>query len=405
MNLPVIIAKKYLLAKKSTNAIHIITGISISGIAIGTAAILLVLSVFNGFEDLIISLFGKFNPDIKITAAAGKHFAPDPQTLSAIRDLPGVEAISESLEEVAFFEYDGNQDFGTLKGVDSSYLLVTNIHASLHEGQFLLSGQQQDFAVLGAGMRNKLQVNIDDPFELLHIFIAKRDATGTLEQPYRKQLVRPAGTFRIQQDFDNQYVLVPLHVTRELLGLPNQVGAIEVKLSDQTDPQTTIRQLQDIMGPGFLVKDRFQQDEAFLKLMNIEKWMSFAILALTLVLVAFNMIGSLWMIVLDKKADIAVLKSMGASDQLVQTVFLTLGMMLSLLGLSIGFVIAISLFLVQKHFGVVSIPDGFVVNAYPISLRFPDLFAVSAIVLLIGLLASLPASRRTRSILPSHAGD
>jgi lipoprotein-releasing system permease protein len=405
LNLPLTIATKYLLTRKSTNAIHIITGISIAGIAIGTAAILLVLSVFNGFEDLIVSLFSKFNPDVKITAAAGKHFQPTPQTLSAIRNLPGVAAASESLEEVAFFEYDDNQDFGILKGVDSSYQLASDILSSLQEGQFLLSAPQQDFAVLGAGMRNKLQVNIDDPFQLLRIFIAKRNAPGNLEQPYRKHLVRPAGTFRIQQDFDNQYVFVPLHVSRELLDLPDQVSAIEVKLSGRTDPRTTIRQLEILMGPGFLVKDRYQQDEAFLKLMNIEKWMSFAILALTLVLVAFNMIGALWMIVLEKKSDIAVLKSMGASDHLVRTVFLSLGLLLSLIGLILGFAIAISLFLIQKNFGIVSIPDGFVVNAYPISLRYPDLLAVSSVVLLIGLLASLPASSRTKSILASHAGS
>jgi lipoprotein-releasing system permease protein len=386
------------LAKKSTNAINIITGISVLGITIGTAALVLVLSVFNGFEDLILGLFSRFNPDVKISATVGKTFIPDSLKLEEIKALAGVEVISQTLEEVAFFEYRESQDFGTLKGVDNLYKQVTGIDSTIFEGTFQLSEEDRNMAVLGGGMRNKLQVDVDDPFELLNVYMAKRGNSINPEQDFRKRFVYPAGSFKIQQDFDNQYILVSLDFARELLSAYGEVSAIEVKLKPGTDPEKTIQALRQIMGPDFQVKDRYQQDESFLKLMNIEKWMSFAILSLTLVMVAFNIIGSLWMIVLEKKGDIAILKSMGATDRTVQNIFLSEGLLLCTLGLGIGFVVALTLYFVQKSYGIVPIPEGFVVNAYPISMRFMDMVAVVAIVLIIGFLASVPAALRAKRV-------
>jgi len=385
-------------AKKSTNAINIITGISVTGIAIGTAALVLVLSVFNGFEDLIIGLFSNFNPDVKVTAVVGKTFAPDPKKLAEIRALPGVDIVSETLEEVAFFEYRESQDFGILKGVDSLYHKVTGIDSTIFEGRYRLKDGGRSMAVLGGGMRNKLQVDVDDPFETLNVFMAKRENVGAMEQQFKKRFSYPAGSFKIQQDFDNQYILVPLEFARDLTGTPGDVSALEIKLRAGSEQRPSIASIQNILGPDFLVKDRYQQDEAFLKLMNLEKWMSFAILSLTMVLVAFNMIGSLWMIVLEKRGDIAILKSMGATNQTVRNIFLNEGLLLCSLGLVTGFLLAITLYIVQKTWGIVAIPDGFVVSAYPISMRYPDLLAVIAIVLFIGLVASFPAALRAQRV-------
>ncbi|MCB0522306.1 MAG: ABC transporter permease [Lewinellaceae bacterium] len=398
MNLPLKIARRYLLAKKSTNAINIITGISVLGITIGTAALVLVLSVFNGFEDLILGLFSRFNPDVKITAAVGKTFVPDSVKLEEIRSLPGVAVLSQTLEEVAFFEYRESQDFGTLKGVDSLYSAVTGIDSTIFEGRYQLKDGNRHLAVLGGGMRNKLQVNVDDPFELLNVYMAKRGNSINPEQDFRKRFVYPAGTFKIQQDFDNQYILVSLDFARELMSAYDEVSAIEVRFNPGADQQQTIQSIRQLIGPDFEVKDRYQQDEAFLKLMNIEKWMSFAILSLTLVLVAFNMIGSLWMIVLEKKGDIAILKSMGATDRTVRNIFLSEGLLLCGLGLGFGFAVAFALYFSQKAFGIVPIPEGFVVNAYPISMRLVDLLAVVAIVIVIGFLASVPAALRAERV-------
>lgn len=397
--LPFKVAARYLIAKKSTNAIHIITGVSVLGISIGTAALILVLSVFNGFEDLILQLFSKFNPDVKVVVFEGKTFEADSIMLKRLAGLAAVAVVSESLEEVAFFEYDRNQDFGMLKGVDSNYSLITGIDSTVFEGMYALQQGNRFSAVLGGGMRNKLSVNIEDPFEPLSIYMARKDDGGLLEQPFRKRFVYPVGSFRIQQDFDNQYVLVDIKMAREILTVSDrEVSAIEIRLQQGVDQAAALQSIREIVGEGFEVKDRYQQDEAFLKLMNIEKWMSFAILCLTLVLVAFNMIGALWMLVIEKKPDIAIFKSMGATGRLVRNIFLAEGFLLSAIGLLFGVLLAFLLYYLQVTQGLVPIPDGFVINAYPISMRFWDLFAVAAVVFSIGLFASLPAAFRAMRI-------
>lgn len=401
MILPLRIAARYLVAKKTTNAINIITGISVLGIAIGTAALVLVLSVFNGFEDLIAGLFSKFNPDVKVAPARGKTFEPDSATLQRLLQLDEVLHLSQTLEEVAFFEYRESQDFGILKGVDSNFARVTGIDSTVVEGVYKLREGRRYLAVLGAGMRNKLTVNTGDVFEPLKVFMAKRTASAGLgSQPFRKRFCYPVGTFKIQQDFDNQYVLADLEFARDLLGYDREISALEIKLAPGADVPAAVAAIQAVVGPDFSVKDRYRQEEAFLKLMNIEKWMSFAILSLMLVLVAFNMIGSLWMIVLEKKKDIAILKSMGADDRLVRRIFLGEGLLLVGAGLLLGFLFAVVLYAIQKTYGIVPIPEGFVVDAYPISMRPIDFLAVTAVVLAIGLLAALPPALRAQRVPP-----
>lgn len=388
-----------MVAKKSTNAINIITGISVLGISIGSAALILVLSVFNGFEELILSLFSKFNPDVKITIERGKTFEVDTTLLDRLAQTSGVEVVSQTLEEVAFFEYGRSQDFGILKGVDSLFHRVNGIDSMVFEGQYVLRHGTRPMAVLGGGLRSRLTVNVEDPFEPLAVYMAKAEQTGMLDQPFRKRFVYPAGSFRIQQDFDNQYILVDIDFMRELLALDSHtVSALEIKLDPAANKEATLQAIREIMGPGFEVKDRYQQDEAFLKLMNIEKWMSFAILSLTLILVAFNMVGALWMIVIEKQSDIAILKSMGATDSLVRRVFLSEGNLLCLLGFGAGLILAMVLYFMQIKWGIVPIPEGFVVRAYPISMRLMDVLAVAVVVFVIGLLASLPAAYRAARI-------
>ncbi|MCB0642113.1 MAG: ABC transporter permease [Phaeodactylibacter sp.] len=400
MRLPFKFARRYLFSKKSTNAINIITGISVLGVAIGTAALILVLSVFNGFEDLIIGLFSNFNPDVKVTPAKGKTFVPDSSQLYQIQSLQGVDVISKTLEEVAVFEYKNSQDFGILKGVDTSYYKITGIDKTVKEGLYALERNGRPMAVLGVGMRNKLAVNVDDYLSTLSVFMPKRGRVGPLEKPFKERLIYPAGTFVIQQDFDSQYILSSLGFAQELLGLPASVSALEIQLNSSVAQSASIDSIQAILGPGFIVRNRYQQDEAFLKLMHIEKWMSYAILSLTLLLVAFNMIGSLWMIVLEKKKDIAILKSMGANDRLVRDIFLSEGAFLCLLGMAAGMAAALLLFVIHTNIkgGVISIPQGFLVTAYPISLRFLDFVVIAVTVLAIGVLASIPPALRAKRV-------
>lgn len=398
MNFPLLIARRYLFAKRSTNAINIITGISVFGIAVGTAALLLVLSVFNGFEDLLGGLFGYFNPEVKITPAKGKTFQPDSVALARLRGLPGVLLVSETLEEIAFFEYEGSQDFGVMKGVDSLFAHVNGIDSTLKEGEYVFKKGEINCAILGAGMRNKLSVNVHNPIAAMTIYMPVEKQAGALDKPFKTRVAYPTGTFAIQQDFDNQYVLVDLGFARDLLeAAPGTVSSLELRCRPGANLAETKGQIREILGPDFIVKDRWEQNEAFFKVMKLEKWMGFAITCLMLVLMSFNMVGALWMIVLDKQKDISILKSMGARDQTVRAIFLGEGLLLTTLGMAIGLVLAVGLYAGQKTFGWVSIPQGFLVESYPISMRAADFLPVTLTVLAIGLLASLaPALRAMR---------
>ncbi len=394
MNFSFYIARRYLFARRSANAINIITGISVLGVAIGTAALILVLSVFNGFEDLLSGLFGHFNPQVKVTPAKGKTFEADSLLLTKVRALPGVLYASETLEEIAFFEYEGSQNFGVLKGVDSLFARVNNIDSTIQEGEYKLKISERNCVVAGAGMRNKLGIDVRNPLALLTIYMPEQQS-NLMDQPFKTRNVYPVGTFAIQQDFDNQYVLTNLDFMREILeSSPTTVSAIEIRGRPGIRLSELKSQVAQVFGNDFSIRDEYEQNEAFFKVMRLEKWMGFAITSLMLILMAFNTVGALWMIVLDKQKDISILKSMGATDRLIHRIFLLEGLLLTLLGMGIGIVLACGLYLIQKTYGIISIPQGFLVESYPISMRASDFIPVVLTVIGIGLLASLPPARR-----------
>jgi lipoprotein-releasing system permease protein len=400
MNLPFKIARRYLFAKKSTNAINIISGISVLGLALGAAVLVLVLSVFNGFEKLISGMMGNFNPDIKITATKGKTFAADTLKIKQLRFLQGVAYLSETLEETAFFEYEKSQEIGILKGVDDNFVKINGIDSTVKEGKYLLYDGLQNYVVLGGGIRNLLSIYGNNMMTPLSIYMPKRGEIGALEPPFKKRLAYPAGTFVIQTEFDNQYVLTNLDFVRELLGTEDEISAVEIKLNPSISASQTLSDIKNIMGADFTVKDRYQQDEAFLKLMNMEKWLSYAILCLTLLLGAFNMVGSLWMMVLEKRKDISILKSMGATDKMIRNVFLNEGLLLCGLGLISGFILAIIAYLLHVYTegGLVPLPPGFATDRYPVALKWSDFIVVAVTVSIIGLLASTPAALRAMKV-------
>ena len=398
MNLPLRIASRYLFTKRTTNAINIITGIAVLGISIGTAALLLVLSVFNGFEDLIVGMYSHFNPEVKVTPKEGKTFIADDTLLLKLEEMPGIQVISVTLEEVAVFEYKDNQTFGIIKGVDENFARVTDLDSTLREGKFQLGQAPRYFAVLGAGMRNKLAVDIEDMFSSISVYMPKRKEVGPFDQQFMVQSLYPAGTFAIQQDFDQEYVLADLGFTRKLLGLPDAASALEIKLEPGYNIPSTFRAIQSVMGEGFRVQNRFEQEESFFKLMKLEKWLSYAIAGLMMLLVAFNLVGALWMIVLEKQWDIAILKSMGSNNNMVRNIFLYEGLLLSFLGVFIGFILAATVYILQKDFGLIGVPGNAAVDAYPISMRGFDFAVVMLTVLVIGFLASLPPAMRAKRI-------
>ena len=398
MNLPFKIALRYLIAKKSTQVIQLITGISILGLTVGTAALVLVLSVFNGFEDLIMGMYVKFNPDIKITPVSGKFFNADASLVYKMSKIPGVEAISGTLEEIAFFTYKDKQDFGMVKGVDTLFSAVSNIDSCIKEGVYLPNRSLSFNALIGLGIRNKLGIDLEDPFASLTVYMPKNKENTPFENPFRSRNLQPVGTFMIQQEYDNQYIITTLNVARELIGNPKQLSAWEIKVSPNYPVKKVVSEIQSIVKDRFFVKDYYAQEEGFIKLMRLEKWLSFAIVGFMLLLVAFNLIGALWMIVLDKKRDISILKSIGSTDVDIRNLFLYEGLFLTGIGLISGVFLALFIFFLQKTFHLVAIPGSFVVDSYPISLRWEDFITVAITVLFIGLLASIPAALRAMRI-------
>jgi ABC-type lipoprotein release transport system permease subunit len=392
-----LISRRYLLGKKSFQAINVITGISTAGIAIGAAALMLILSVFNGFEDLLRSLYNSIYTDLKVFPREGKYFEPDSQQLATIKSWPGVDQLSLSLEETALLDYAGSQDICILKGVDEQFRAVTNIDSVLLDGKFILRQGLAEYAVMGAGIAQRLGVNPDNPFEALAVYLPNRNQRGPLDKPFHVQYAHPVGRFSIKQDYDYQYVFVSLGFMQRLLEAPGSVSAIEIKITPGASAEVIREKLIDLFPMPVTVRNQDEQNAAFFKLMNIEKWISYAVVSLTLIIVSFNLISALWMIVLDKKEDISILKSMGSSPGDVYKIFLRSGWMICLTGLLAGILLAVLLVVLQKQIGLVPIPEGFVVDAYPIELRWKDIFIVGATVFVIGTLAAwLPARKASR---------
>jgi len=397
VNVPFFIAFRYLRARRSVNAIHLLSRLSVLGMGLGTCALILVMSVFNGFESLVFSLTNKFNPDIAIRPVRGKSFRPDTLWLDSLRQIEGVAAISMVLEENALFAYDEVQDIGILKGVDSAYARVSQVGDRMIHGVFRTGHESGSSAVIGAGIASKLGVDTRNVFEPLTVFMPNRKRSGPLDQPFQRRLLQTAGIFSIQPDIDMEYVLTDLAFVQSITAQPGQASALEVSLLPGVSSRSVSARLMAIAGPEFLVQDRIQQEASFLRIMNIEKWVAFAIMCLIMLLVAFNVAGTLWMIVSEKKPDIAILKTMGASPAFVQRIFLLNGLLLCGTAFLFGALAAMIFYLLQQWLGIIPVPPGFIIDAYPMELRPMDFLVVLATVMCIGALAAwLPARRAAR---------
>ena len=405
MNLAVLFAWRYIFSKKSTNAINIIAMVSVAGIALGSMALLIIMSVFNGFEDVLRDLISKFKPDIQITVAEGKTFTVDSSRYQRLQQLPQVAGISRTLEEVALFSYDGVQILARLKGVDEQFPQVVDFDTIITNGEYKTYDTEQDVncAVVGITLETTLGVS---PFRAdnrpLITYMPKREGknlSGT--KPFRQRNLFPTAIYTVKQaDYDN-FVITNLAFVQELLAYENnEISAVEIKAKSEADLIQLKREIQTIMGSDFLVKNRYEQDEAFFKVTNLEKWVGFIIFSFTLLLVAFNMVGALWMLVLEKKKDISILKALGAENRLLRNIFLLEGALLSALGVAIGATLAIIICILQQQFNLVRLDNGggaFIIDAYPVSMRISDFVVVIFTVLIIGTLAAwLPAMRATR---------
>ena len=397
MNFTLEIAKRYLLAKKSTSAVNIITWISVVGITIGTTALILILSVFNGFESLLSGLYNSFNPDLKIVPVDGKYFELDSTQLIQLNDIPGIETLSKTVEEVCLFEYKDVQKIGIIKGVDSNYNQVTSIDSTIENGDFKLRNGRLNYGVLGKGLSTNLSVNYKDAITPITVFMPIRKKTSmmnNLGKEFKELSVYPSGVFAVGSEADVEYVITNFEAVNKLLSLENKISALELKLIDGYDEDAIRLSIEKVLGKELRIKNRYEQEESFLKVMNIEKWIAFLIVVLVLGIIAFNMVGSLWMMVLEKKKDISILRSMGYETRHIRNIFLMEGFIITGVGLVIGNVLALVLYIMQKYFDLIKIPDGFMINAYPVELKFVDFIIVAVTVFCIGWLASLlPAYR------------
>lgn len=392
MRFPLYIARRYLFAKKSQNAINIISGISMLGVAVGTMALVVVLSVFNGFDEVVKSLFNSFDPDIKIVLNEGKTFSPD-ERFDILKELPGVAEYAEILEENALLKYGERQHIATIKGVDESFINVTGIDSMIYDGNMKLKDQNRPYAVVGQGVAYSLQIGLNF-INPLFVYMPKRLGQINIANPddaFRRKHIFPSGIFSIEQDYDSRYVIVPIEFMRELLEYKDEVTSVELKLDDTYELKSTQDQIIEILGSDFSVKNRAEQNELFYKVMKSEKWAIFLILTFILIIASFNIIGSLSMLIIDKKNDIRSLRNMGANEKLISRIFLLEGWLISITGSFIGMLLGGSISWVQDRFGLLKLNGSgtFIIDAYPVDLQIGDIIVVWLTVLLIGFLAAM----------------
>ena len=395
-------AWRYFKAPKSTQAINVIAWISVVGITIGTMALLLVLSVFNGFEGMVKSLYSSFYPDWSLTPRTGKILTISSEQLAAIQKIPGVEAASVVLQEKALLQVGDNQVLVNLKGVDANYTKVSGVAAHVVSGKFETGTRDFPLLVLGAGVESALNILSDRNLMPLSIYLPKKSQGLQVDWMSAIQIdtAQTAATFIIQQDFDDQYALTSLDFMQRALQLDaNQVTAVEVKTAALVSASSIRAALQTVLGNQVQVKDRFEQNETLYKVMRTEKWIVYGVLSLILMVAAFTMIGALTMLVLEKQKDIRVLHALGANQFLIQRIFMGEGLLLAIIGGGAGMLLAGVLAWLQIKFHLIPLEGGsFLIDYYPVQVKGEDFLLVGATVLLIALLASwFPSTRAAKA--------
>lgn len=385
------IARRYLFSKKSHNAINVISGLSAAGVSIGTIALIVVLSVFNGFESLITNMFSEFDPDLRISAVQGKTFEIGGSEFEQVKKLKEVAVFTEIVEDNALLRFKDKQTPATIKGVTSNFSKLTNIDSIMYDGNFQLFDGGFERSVPGIGIATVLGFNAHfiDP---LYIYAPKRTSTINLLRPessFNQEQTFVTGIFSVRQSqYDDHYVLVSIELARNLFEYSeNTVTSVELKIAKGADISLVRKKIEQIIGKDYQLKDRYEQQESIYKIMKIEKWIAFLILSFILLIASFNIIGSLSMLIIDKKADIQTLRSLGANNGLIKRIFLFEGWLISIVGAVIGVITGSALCLIQEHYGIVKLGAGYVVDAYPVVTNLNDALIIFATVLVLGFLA------------------
>ena len=393
MRFPLFIALRYLFSRKSTNVINIISGISVMGIFVGTCALVILLSAFNGLENWVVSLYNSFDPDIRIEARDQKFFTEKDLSKTRVMQIAGVARVMPVLEENGLLTYRNAQYVCTIKGVGPELMEMSGLDTMMVDGDFKLWLGNAPAALVGSGVAYTLSLSLGDLSEPIDIFVPKANASFSLNpaEAFYTGSIRPAGIFEIQPEFDMRYVLVPFDYARALFHRENEFSSLEIQVKPGADPDKVMEDIQALAGPGFVLKNRFQQHELLYKIINAEKWGVFLILAFILLIAIFNVTGSLTMLIVDKSRDIRTLQSLGADWGTIRGIFFAEGMLISLIGMLAGLVVGLMVVYMQAKFQLVLINGE---DAYPVLVKGADLFYIAATVLSIGALAAwFPASR------------
>lgn len=398
MNLPLFVAKRYLFAKKSHNVINIISLISAVGIAIGTTALVVVLSVYNGFEGLVKGIYSTYEADLVIEPARGKFFTPEGEGFDAVWGDPRVESVSEVLEENVFLTYAGRQSVAVLKGVDSVYLSKPHLDESVVEGEFALKVKGVDHAVVGRGLARELGLR-PHFLDALEVYYPKRDADDILLMmnpmaSLSKEILFPSGVVKGDQNVEKSHLFVSIEKARSLLDCSGEVSSLEIIIREVEDVDAVQAKFEEALGEGFMVKNRYQQNETIYKMMTYEKVAIYMILLFIIIVVSCNVFGSLTMLIIEKTDDIHTLESMGASHKLIRNIFALEGWLITFLGMICGVVLGVILCWIQQYFGVIKMPGSFIVNSYPVVVNWIDIVITVVGVSLVGfIITALPAWR------------
>jgi lipoprotein-releasing system permease protein len=391
LNFPFYISKRYLISKKSRNVINIISLISVIGVTISTAALIIVLSAFNGLDNLLTSLNDSFDPDLKVTPTVGKVFSVEDQRIKDVKNHESVLYVAESLEENALLKYADQQYIATVKGVSDNYSNVTGVDTMLIVGEFILKNKGQAYTVVGQGVAIYLSMNINyiDP---IVIFVPKREAKVTTNprNAFKRDYIFPSGVFGIQQEFDGKYIIVPIEYSRELFNYQNEASALEIKLKPNSDVARVQKEISELLGLNYQVKNRYQQHEAFYKIMKSEKFFIFLMLTFIFIIASFNIFGSLTMLMIDKKDDIDTFRNLGANLSTIRKIFLLEGWLITIVGAIIGLFLGFTICWLQIKFQFVRLgtSGSFLVDAYPVKLIWTDFVMVFVTVISIGYLVA-----------------
>ena len=408
MNLPFYIARRYLFSKKKHNAINVISGISVCGVALATLALVCTLSVFNGFQEMVAGFFTEFDPELKITVREGKVFDSREPHIRSIRTMPEVEVMTETLEENAMVQYKDRQTMAVIKGVEDNFEQLTSIDSLLYgTGSFILKDSLVDYGILGVELVSQLGTGIQFVDPLL-VYSPKRNVRMNMANPSasfnREYLFSPGAVFVVNQEkYDSRYILTSLDFARRLFNYDTEVSGVELKLKPGISANSFQRKLSRLLGDRFVVQNRYEQQADVFRIMEIEKFISYLFLTFILAIACFNVIGSLSMLILDKREDVDTLRNLGADDRLITRVFLFEGGLISVCGAVAGILLGLLFCYIQQQFGIISLGGGngsFIVDAYPVSVHVTDVLLIFVTVITVGFLSVwYPVRYLTRRLL------